>query len=339
MKGKIGYIINVDVGPLERKTILLIESILRFVDNNPFIIIVKPNMLPLGEGTMEYFKSRLVHFHEIEMKNFYSTNIIMSKIFISAYAEAKYSEYVDYLLFLDNDTIFLNNIENDLLDNNFSLGVRPTEFADTSLRSFEACSQVWKFLLHKFEIKYDCEWKMKTTVDSVDTYASFNSGFILEKARTDFYQKWKGVAEVLHDDAGFINILHEDAVSLHYLDQILLSIVMMKHFKPSDVKILNDKYNFSLEQVYFNYMIQIKRTEVSFKKLPVEIDSLIHIHYHSRFNERRIIYYFKREDHRELLKPFVPFHQPFKKTLISFIRYWYTFTQFIVFKINNAKRN
>lgn len=69
-----------------------------------------------------------------------------------------YGEAVEYLLLLDNDTLFLNDIDSDLLDMNFLIAIRPTDFSDRSLVSFNDCSSTWRYLIQKFDVKYYPKW-------------------------------------------------------------------------------------------------------------------------------------------------------------------------------------
>lgn len=298
---------NVDVGILEDQTILLMESIIKFVEKEPFFIVIKPNFKPLSDITLKYFLSKNVHFHEVDIGSFFTSNIMMSKTFIASYAESLYGTVVDYMLLLDNDTLFLNKIGDDLFDMDFLIAIRPTDFSDRSLMSFVNCSSVWHYLINKFDVKENPKWMYKCVRDNTVAYASVNSGFVLERTDSNLFNKWKAVADSLNNDKEFINLLNKDLDSLHYLDQILLSLVLLKNFEPEDVKVLNIRYNFSLESTVFNHMLLFLDERWIFKKLPFPIDSFIHIHYHQRFNQRRILCYFNDPEHVRLLKLFVPF--------------------------------
>lgn len=319
METKIGYVMNIDVGPLERKSILLAESIIKFVEPKPLIIIVKPNEKRLSDQTLEYIQSNGISFYEIEMRDFYEQNIMMSKLFIAAFAENIYRNKVDYLLFLDNDTLFLNQLEKDIFNDNFLIGLRPTDYSERSLTSFDDCVPVWKFLIDKFNIAENKEWEIKTVINNVDTFASFNSGFILTRTTTNFFEKWYQMAVSLKDDVVFLNLLNQDKKSLYYIDQILLSCVLMKDYKRSDLKIMNAKYNFSLEPIIFNRIINFLDNRMIFMELPIGIDSLVHLHYHSTFERRKVLKYFKNEEHLNLIGSFVPFCGSKKFSLNDFI--------------------
>ena len=179
------------------------------------------------------------------MKNFFNYNMMMSKIFIASYAETLYGKMIDYLFFLDNDTIFLNNIENNLFNKNFLIALRPTDFSGKSLVSFDNCSSVWKYLIKKFNIEDNIKWKYKCILDNVMAYASFNSGFILEKSEAHLFEKWKIITDSVQNDKNFLDLLSQDMDSLHHLDQILLSCILMKDFSPENIEILD-----VLEELY-----------------------------------------------------------------------------------------
>lgn len=331
MNVKIGYIMNIDVGTLEDKSILLAESIRRFVEAQPMIIFVKPNKKRLSKHTLEYIQSREIHFHEIELKDFYDSNIMMSKIFIAAYAERIYQKQVDYFIFLDNDTLFLNQIEDSLFDEEFLIGMRPTDFSDGSLQSFVHCTSVWDYLIDKFKIQESKEWIIKTNLDNIDTFASFNSGFILTKANTNFFEKWKEIAVLLNSDCSFLGLIYQDRIAFHFLDQILLSLLIMKDFDRNDVKILDVKYNFSLEPIFFNRMINFQKDKMIFKKMPIEIENIVHLHYHQRFEEISVLRYFKRKDHFELISQFVPFGHSHKSTVKKIVKKSFVTFKFITY--------
>lgn len=337
MMDKIGYIINVDVGHLEEKAILLLESIIKFVDNDPFVIVIKPNLKPISPNTLRYFTSKNVHFHEIELGNFFNYNMMMSKIFIASYAETLYGEMVDYLLFLDTDTIFLNSIENNLFNKNFLIALRPTDFSDGSLVSFDSCSSVWKYLIKKFNLEENVRWKHKCIRDNVIAYASFNSGFILERKGTHLFEKWKIMADSVQSDKNFIDLLNQDKDSFHYLDQILLSCILMKDFYPEDIDALNIRYNFNLESLFFGHVISFMGRKWVFDKLSLALDDLIHLHYHHAFdsNPKSILRYFHNKEYISLLKSFVPFNNNinFREKIYKLVSKMYAifrFTQYYI---------
>jgi hypothetical protein len=339
MDNKIGYVINIDVGILEKEAILLMESIIKFVESAPFLIVIKPNLKPLSDSTMKYFLSKNVHFHELEMENFFPCNIIMSKIFIASYAEELYGETLDYILLLDNDTMFLNKFDSDLFHMNFSIAARLTDFSDRSLLSFDNCSSIWRYLIDRFDIRDNPKWKYKCIRDNVIAYASFNSGFVLETTKTHLFHKWKDIADYLKNDEKFIDLLNKDMESVHYLDQILLSLTLMKDFYPENVKILNIKYNFNLESIFFGRTILFHGQKWIFKKLPIPIDSLVHIHYHQTFKRRGSLHYFNDDEHVNLLKSFVPFDNNLnsdKNICRNILSKVYTFLKFIQYHILNT---
>lgn len=344
MGRKIGYVMNIDVGDLEKKTILLLESIRKFSDADPFVIVIKPNLKPLSNNTLKYFFEKNVHFHEIEMGNFFTQNIMMSKVFIAFYAEILYDDILDYILLLDNDTIFLNNIEKNLFETNFLIAMRPTDFSDGSLLSFDNCPSVWKYLIKKYNLIENIKWKHKCVQDNVLAYASFNDGFVLERTGAHLFYKWKTMADSLQNDKNFMALLTKDVNSLHYLSQILISLILMKDFHPEDVKILDIKYNFNLQSIFFGHEIFFSNKNWIFKRLQLPLDSLIHIHYHKAFDSKSMLHYFNDKEHVSLLKSFVPFNKSLnlnKKIyrLISKIFGMFKFIQYYIFYILLKKRS
>lgn len=336
MGRKIGYVINIDIGILEKEAILLIESIIKFVESDPFLIVIKPNLKPLSDSTMKYFLLRNVHFHELQMENFYPSNIIMSKIFIASCAEELYGDKLDYMLLLDNDTIFLNKFPRDLFYTNFSIAARLTDFSDRSLLSFDNCSPIWHYLIDKFNVRNNPKWKYKCIRDNVIAYASFNSGFVLEETKAHLFYRWKTIADCLKNDKKFFDLLNKDRESLHYLDQILLSLTLMKDFYPENVKNLNIRYNFSLESIFFGHIISFQGQQWIFTKLPTPIDSMVHIHYHQTFKDKRTLNYFNDNGHVDLLISFVPFDNNLnsdKKICRNILSKLYTLFKFVQYYI------
>ena len=241
------------------------------------------------------------------MLDFWNSNMMMSKIFISAFAENKYRNQVDFMLFLDTDTMFLNPIESDILQNQFSVALRPTDYAEASLKLRHDDLKSWEYLLKRFNINEIVKWMTITGLDNVTTYASFNGGFILASVESQLFTKWKEIADLLKDDKEFLEILKIEKTSMHYLDQILLSITLMKYFDTSNVKILNDKYNFSLAPVYYKKIEYSQSGKKYYRELVRELDQFVHIHYHHRFNERTFLKYFRKSSQGDLSKKFIPF--------------------------------
>lgn len=326
----IGYIIDSDIGNMEVKTKLLIESIIRVKKSTDKVYVVKPNKIPYSNDTYSFFNQYNIVVEEIQMNDFWNQNMMMSKIFILYYIENLFAEEVDFFLFIDTDTLFLNPLSDSELYKHL-LCLRPTDFADASLSEKNRENKIWGYLLEKFMVYDYKDWALTTTVDQQACYASFNSGFILVSSKISFFKKWYSLANAIKNDSQFLNLLKNMRMFEHYLDQILFTLVVLKYFSKSDVLILDSKYNFSLESMFHGRKLHYSR-DCPYLGEKIVLDELTHIHYHDKFRYYSSRKLFKKSQIKNIIYKYVPINFSIRASIIQTIGHIY-----FLFRIRRCK--
>ncbi len=302
----VGYIINIDSGLLEKEALILIGSIENYQNQTKnSIFVVNPYNTKLDENTINIFKSKNINYI-IMKEHIPEENKILSKIWITSYIETNFGNNFDFLIFLDNDTLFLNPLDKEILDDEIhSAFIRPVDFADDAIKNIDKMSPNWKFLVTKFNINIKTIEKIKTARDSTDIYPVFNSGFIIEKPNAKIFNTWLDIYYQIEADQKFHEIITSNKKYIHYLDQTLLLIALIK-MGIDKVKILDLRYNFSLENFFLMRIINFNNCRLD--KINIETDNLILIHYHKKIN-CDISKYFYRNDHLDFLKKYFPLNK------------------------------
>ena len=291
---KIAFVLNIESGVMESEAVINIKSIRNFLKNTQnTVYVINPYRSKIASETFNFFNETGVIYIEAKI-NLPFENRIMSKIWVAANVEQNFGSSFDLIIFVDNDTFFINPIEKDILNDDIhSLFVKQTDFTDDAIIDINNIPINWKYLLRRYHINLEGLEKINSARDHVSIYPVFNSGLIIEKPEIKLFSKWLQIAEEISSDKTFINIIRNNKTYEHYLDQTLLAIAIIK-LGMKNVKILGEKYNYSLDNIVFGRVINFNTTKLDIINYS-SMDEKIHIHYHKKYNERMSRYFSSKE--------------------------------------------
>lgn len=192
---------------------------------------------------------------------------IGNKVFASAWAEENLAE--DVLVFLDSDTIILNEPAELNLPDDIECAVRPCnrwEGGISSVGEGDANEAFWRKVYETCGVTD--EPFVETVIDHKQVRAYFSAGLIVVRRRAGLWSRWK--ADFLRlMDAG---VIPDDERRLRQMDEISLAATLSRNFER--VRILDGRYN---------YLIY-RRAELSSPFREAQLEELVHIHYISRFS-------------------------------------------------------
>lgn len=271
---KLGIIIVIESGDLEQKARLLIDSIRTFGGEakNSKIWAVKPRKgKSLSKETLNFLKEKNVEIIEKNLNTHWHMYGLANKIYATAYVEKKFGKDYETLLFLDSDTIVIDEIDVDILEGRYDVAIKPLDGEYLALKETDKISPFWEMIYKKCSVSTGKIWKVKTTVNHLDILAYFNSGVIFSNAGSSLFTKWLENFKLFSTDKRAYQLGH---LEYYFLEQALLSGTILGCLPQNKVKILDNRFNYSI-----NFHRQLENEEGN-NKANIKI-----IHYHSSFYE------------------------------------------------------
>lgn len=315
---KLGIITVVEAGDLEQKSRLLIESIRKLGGDlkNVTIWALKPRKgKPISKFTLDFLQKYNVNFLDVDLNRKWHLYGFANKIYASAFIESKYGKNYDNLLFLDSDVMLVQPLEEDFLNGDFAVAIKPHEDFDMiSMQSNDDISVYWQMIYKHCRVQANNVWHITTSIDHRKALAYFNTGVIFTKPEYKIFEKWKENFESLIMD---INAYHLKYFEFYLLEQCLFSATVVKSFPKNKVRLLTNYYNFSLQ--FMN-------------KLKIETCKIVFLHYQELFEGRNAeCFNFLPKETWLLLKNHLPFIN-YRKNY--FIKYWEV-CKYIYWRISN----
>lgn len=292
---KIAFIACIENGNLENQALLLFRSIRKFAGkykDAPIYSFQPRRGLPLKKDTLKVLEELDV-MHNTEVLNTeFNHYPIGNKIFASARAEKLLKE--DILVFLDSDTVIVNEPSDFDLPAGTVAAVRPVDNKNRgSTGPRDPNDEYWRklyFICGAPEAPF-----VETTVDSKKIRAYWNAGLVVVRRSEGLFQRWK-------DD--FLKLMkagHIPKGQITFMDQLALAATLAN--VANGIRTLDYRYNYSLP----------KRPLLKEPYRTAELEDLIHIHYHRWFNKPGFLGALRPPLNRSSLiytwiSSFLPFH-------------------------------
>ncbi|HUP60954.1 MAG TPA: hypothetical protein VNA69_11095 [Thermoanaerobaculia bacterium] len=281
----IAFVACIERGELERKAVLLCRSIRRFAGRHsdaPIYTFQPREGTAIAPDTASQLADLGVHHNSERLNTAFAHYGIGNKIFASARAEELASE--DVLVFLDSDTVIVDEPRMLELRNGIDAAVRPVDFHHSSAEPESDDDPFWHTRFRRVGSSgpgdpMDAYWlKMyellgvearpfvETACSRQRIRAYFNSGLIAVRRSAGLFTQWRD------DFLGLMTVSHIPRKGpLHYMDQLSLAVTLARVWPR--VEILDRRHNYALPAR------DLSREPL----LPVEDEALVHIHYNSLF--------------------------------------------------------
>jgi hypothetical protein len=261
------FILCIEPGRLESQAILLCRSIRKFAGSyrdNPIHAFSPREGFHVSEKTAKTLSDLNVEIHQITLNKDFPHYPIGNKIFTCAYAETHFN--YDTIVFLDSDTIIINEPSAINLPKQFDVAVRPVDSVNRG--STGKGSRHEDYWLKMYSILDVNPGPMvRTVTDNSLIRAYFNAGLIITRTNQNIFSKWK---------ANFIKLMSVNHVTsggiLNNMDQLSLAGTLAINF--DKVKILDWRYNypFGKRPILPKYLAE------------KQLEDLVHVHYHRWFH-------------------------------------------------------
>jgi hypothetical protein len=269
----IAFIACVESGNLENQALLLFRSIRKYAGRfkeSPIYSFQPRNGPPLNKNTIKAFEELCVEHNTELLNTHYDHYPIGNKIFASARAEEIKKE--DILVFLDTDTVILNEPADFDIPADIAVAVRPVDSKNNGSTGPEDSNDSYWQRLYSICGVPEGQY-VTTTIDNRRIRAFWNSGLIAVRRSECLFQQWKD---------NFIKLMKAGHIPkeritrkerLTFMDQLALAPTLTN--VSERLKILNYRYNYPLP----------KRPLMVKPYRDTALEDLIHVHYHRWFNK------------------------------------------------------
>jgi lipopolysaccharide biosynthesis glycosyltransferase len=275
-KVKIAFLMCVEKGFLESQSLLLIRSLRKFgggMKDAPVYCFSPRIWMPLEEKTIAEMEKLEVNYIDHNLNKLFPQFPRTNKIFVNAWAEENID--ADFLVFLDSDTIFLNEPSKLILNESDDIGICPVHKKGISSRgegdskeaywqeAYQICgSQVPPFV--------------KTVVSETKIRGHWNSGLISARREAGIFSQWKENINKLINARHFPPVRQKQGrqgIGIPFLDQIALTAVLAN--RPDKIYHLPSNYNYNMKI----------RPSMNPRDSSLCLDDIVHLHYHQCFSE------------------------------------------------------
>jgi hypothetical protein len=269
----VGFIITIDGGDLERKSLLLIDSIKTFggpFSKSPIWVIRTTTGSELGSETPKRLESMDARLVTQTTQSIMPGNRFSNKIYAAEIGERIAD--TETIVFLDSDILCLSPPY--LLRPGISnkVAVAPVAAKIVGQECSKNLSEFWKTIYSVCQVQRSRLWPVTTVNDRKTIWAYFNAGVISAKKSVGLFRKWKESFETIALDK-YVLKLDPKASEFTFLDQAVLSAVILREFRNEEVRELPPSHNYSLiRQTRYPPSVRINR-----------ISEIALLHYHKEF--------------------------------------------------------
>lgn len=270
---KLAILLIVEKGLLESQAKLLIESIRQYVKEDGkkvdiFSFSPRKERKP-SQQTLNTFKQYSVIHNNNDLNCDFDYFPLANGLYAATYFEKTFPFY-DHILLTDTDTVFMNDIPNELLEKQ-SVFVSPAD--NKGVGSFgpeDSEDEFWHKMYAHFGITVPNEY-IRTTVRQELIRPYHNSGFVLANGTPNFFSQWLNDFKSLMQSKIRPSFIGRDGTNFGFFEQLVLSITTQRE---------------SVNKKYFpkmvNYPIPFKPIMQKRANHP-NFSELVHIHYHKWF--------------------------------------------------------
>jgi len=174
------------------------------------------------------------------------------KVYASAVAEKEAEKQASVLVWMDDDTIFLDEPSELLLPTDISFGYRPVMHNRSGTLYGTEPGPFWSRIYELLNVDYNKLFPMTTPADNQKIYAYFNAGLLVVRPEAGVLRAWVKDFEKLYKDSVLAGMCQENVEHRIFLHQTALVGAAMNKLKQNEMTELSDKYNYPLffEQMF-----------------------------------------------------------------------------------------
>ena len=162
----------------------------------------------------------------------------------AAKAETMARGKTEFLVWLDDNCLIIDEPKEFLLNENQSLGYRPVHHTLIGSVFDEPLDAFWKRMYEHCQVKEETVFPMKTHVDGKILRPYINSGFLVVRPEKNFFKEWATKYFEIYSD--YQEYYEKSELYSIFTHQAVLSSMLLTKFKRSELKELPFEYNYPI---------------------------------------------------------------------------------------------
>lgn len=168
------------------------------------------------------------------------------KTFAAAAAESDAAGRAAILVWMDEDTVILDEPAAFALAGNVVLGYRPVMHQLIGSLYDSPPDAFWSRLYKKLSVPQSALFRMSTVADHKVIRPYFNAGLLVVRPERGVLRQWVSDFKTLYQDSVFVKMCNQDRLKRIFLHQTALTGAILNVAKRKEIIELPDRYNFPL---------------------------------------------------------------------------------------------
>ena len=152
----------------------------------------------------------------------------------------------EFLVWMNSDTLILNEPIDFILDEGKNLGFRPVHHTLIGSIYSEPIDPFWELIYQKCHVSDDKIFPMKTHVDHNILRPYFNAGFLIVRQKMGLLQAWWDKFKGLYKDSAFQAFYEKNEIYTIFIHQAILAGVILSQMEKLQLQELSFAYNYPL---------------------------------------------------------------------------------------------
>jgi hypothetical protein len=237
---------------------LMAESIRAFggrYKDAPIWLYMPAELVEQEAAALEDFKTVVVQIKTSETPEAAEWFFYSGKVYAAARAEAEATGRASILVWLDVDTIMLQEpVEFDLPAGK-SLGYRPVMHKNVGLLFTEPPDAFWGRAFDLLAVSDTSFFPMVTPADSDTIRPYFNAGCLALRPERGLMAEWVECFTKLYSDSAMTEMCRADRMKRIFIHQVALTGAILRHLERAEMMELSDRFNYP---IFFEQMFGAK---------------------------------------------------------------------------------
>ena len=233
----------------EAEALMLTRSIRRFAGklrNHPIWVLIPQNLETLSESTrreLSALDAELIRFDvDRETLEFW----FGGKVTASAAAESLAQGQADWLVWMDSDTLVLNEPTEVWVNAGKHLGCCPVMLKNISSLYDEPINRFWDLIYRGCNTPLESIFPVTTIVDGVRIRAQFNAGLLVVRPEKELLRTWNANFRHLYREPQWNEFYKQDILYRIFIHQAILAATITARLSRSEIQFFSDRVNYPL---------------------------------------------------------------------------------------------
>jgi hypothetical protein len=171
---------------------------------------------------------------------------LSGKVFAAARAEAESDGKADILVFLNYDTVFLNEPDEFNMPSGKKFGYRPVMHKNVGLLFSEPLDSFWTQIFKIMAVDESTLFPMVTPADGDTIRPYFNAGLLVVRPEEGILRKWVEYYAKLYQDPVLKKMCEQDIRKRIFLHQTALTGAILNHLRRDEIIEFSNKINYPI---------------------------------------------------------------------------------------------